>query len=318
MVFEDSEPDLKVTSPFAGVVINDYIFKIGVSLIGVGLPLVMLYLYLNTLINSSMNSITTFGIGGILNTDWSVIQGKFGLITFIYGTLVTSAIAILIALPLSVLASVFIYEFVPPEFKSSLRSIIDVLAGIPSVIYGLWGIFILIPFLNSTLYRFINSLSGSEAITVGYNMFTAGLVLAIMIIPILVNIIMEGFDTVPKTLREALTGLGATRWEVSKTVTIGTTKATIFTAVMLGLGRALGETMAVTMVIGNSNVFPNPFYNLFVPGQTISSLIANEFGEASGLQYSILFEAALVLFVVTTFFNIIGIIVLRKLKGATK
>lgn len=306
----------KLKSPFSGHIISDYMFKIFIIAIGIGVPILMLYLYLNTLLSTSIIGFQKFGVGGIINADWDIVQQKFGLLTFIYGTTITSFFALLIALPLSILSSVFIYEYVPMEFKSTIRNTIDVLAGIPSVIYGLWGIFILIPFLNSTLFQFINDLSGgSKTIVTGYNIFTAGLVLAIMIIPILVNIIMEGFDTVPTTQREALTSLGATRWEVSKIVMVGSTKATIFIAVMLGLGRALGETLAVTMVIGNSNDFPNPFYNIFQPGQTISSLLANEFGEASGLQYIVLIEAALVLFIITTLFNIIGIIVLRRLKG---
>lgn len=311
--------DEKVESPFAGKSIGDFVFKYSVIILGMGLPIFMLYLYLKALISDSMPAIKAFGFKLFIHDRWNPVKNIFGVKTFIFGTITSSIISVIIALPVSILASIFIYEYVPIRFRSTLRGLIDLLAGIPSVIYGLWGIFILIPYLKKHVFPVLEKIIPGINIITGQTIFTAGIILAIMILPILINIIIEGFDTVPNDLREALLGLGATRWEVSKHVTIGTTKPTIFVGLMLGLGRALGETMAVTMVIGNNNNPPKSLGSIFEPGQTISSLIANEFSEASGKLYiSTLFEIALVLFVITAIFNIAGLLILKKMKEGQK
>ncbi len=312
MIGESSDSSLE-SSPFVGKTQSDVWFKVIVMGVGIGIPIFMLFLYLEALISESLPAVRAFGLDVVGNQRWDPVGNSYGIWTFIYGTIMTSVIGVLIALPVSVMASVYIYEFVPVRYKRLLRTFVDLLAAIPSVIYGLWGIFVLIPFLKGTLFVFLGSFG--VRITSGYSLFTAGLVLAIMITPILMNIIIEGFDTVPQTLREAMFSLGATRWEVSRQVTIGTTKSTMFVALMLGLGRALGETMAVTMVIGNDNNPPRSLFDIFSSGQTISSLIANEFSEASGqLYFSMIFELALILFLITFVFNTLGIVVLNRLR----
>ncbi len=284
-------------------------------LFGAGVPLMLLFLYLFTLIKESWLAITAFGFRLFTQTSWDPVQNNYGVFTFVYGTLVTSFIAIIISLPLGIMVATFVYEYVPPHLRVTVRNSLDLLAGIPSVIYGLWGIFVLIPFLRQNVYPSLGIVFPPVRSAIGNSIFSASIVLSIMIMPILVSIIVEGFDTVPQSLREAMYGLGATRWEVTKHVVVGTTKPTIAAATLLALGRALGETMAVTMVIGNSNNPPSSFFAIFEPGQTISSLLANEFSEASGALYlSTLFELALVLLALTSIVNIIGILIVKRLK----
>ncbi len=316
-MLKDGQEHLKniveTPSPFVGDTAEDTWFKGIVMGIGIGGPLFLLFFYLEALVGESRLAIETFGFEVLTNTRWDPVKDIYGVGTFIYGTIMTSILAIIISLPISVMASIYIYEFVPVRYKKLARTLVDLLAAIPSVIYGLWGIFVLIPFLRKTLFPFIEVFG--VKVTSGYSIFTAGLVLAIMITPILMNIIIEGFDTVPVTLKEAMISLGATRWEVSRKVVLPTTRTTIFVALMLGLGRALGETMAVTMVIGNDNNPPESAFDIFSSGQTISSLIANEFSEAAGqLYFSMIFELALFLFLITFIFNTIGIFVLNRLR----
>ncbi|RMG33753.1 MAG: phosphate ABC transporter permease subunit PstC [Methanobacteriota archaeon] len=313
MLKHEIEEMNEATAPFVGKTSEDTWFKFIVMGLGIGVPIFLLFLYLEALLSESRLAIETFGFEVITNTRWDPVKDIYGVGTFIYGTIMTSILAIIIALPISIMASIYIYEFVPIRYKKLARTLVDLLAAIPSVIYGLWGIFVLIPFLRNTLFAFLEVFG--VKITSGYSIFTAGLVLAIMITPILMNIIIEGFDTVPVTLKEAMISLGATRWEVSRKVVLPTTKTTVFVALMLGLGRALGETMAVTMVIGNDNNPPTSLFDIFSSGQTISSLIANEFSEAAGqLYFSMIFELALILFVITFFFNTAGIFILNRLK----
>ena len=290
-------------------------FAPAMYLFGAGIPLLLLFLYLFTLIKESWLAITTFGLRLFTQTSWDPVQDHYGAFTFVYGTLVTSFIAILISLPLGIMVAAFVYEYVPRNLRVTVRNSLDLLAGIPSVIYGLWGIFVLIPFLQQRVYPALGVVFPPVRSAIGNSIFSASIVLSIMIMPILVSIIVEGFETVPQSLREAMYGLGATRWEVTKHVVVGTTKPTIAAATLLALGRALGETMAVTMVIGNSNNPPSSFFAIFEPGQTISSLLANEFSEASGALYlSTLFELALVLLVLTSIVNILGILIVKRLQ----
>lgn len=237
-----------------------------------------------SLIIGSMPTLRAYGFGFLTSQSWNPPLEKFGAAPSIYGTLVTSAIAMLIAVPVGIGVAIFLTELCPPALRRPVGVAIELLAGIPSIIYGMWGFFVLNPFLQSIL--------GS-----GLSLFTAGLVLAIMVLPFISSITRDVFDTVPPMLKESAYGLGCTRWEVIKNVIIPFTRVGIIGGVMLALGRALGETMAVTFVVGNANRISA---NLLDPGTTISATIANQFGEAEpGLYTSSLMTLGLLLFLVT-------------------
>ncbi|GGH26254.1 phosphate transport system permease protein [Alsobacter metallidurans] len=237
-----------------------------------------------SLIIGSLPTLRAYGFSFLTSQSWNPPLEKFGAAPSIYGTLVTSAIAMLIAVPVGIGVAIFLTELCPPALRRPVGIAIELLAGIPSIIYGMWGFFVLNPFLQSVL--------GS-----GLSLFTAGLVLAIMVLPFISSITRDVFDTVPPMLKESAYGLGCTRWEVIKNVIIPFTRVGIIGGVMLALGRALGETMAVTFVVGNANRISA---NLLDPGTTISATIANQFGEAEpGLYTSSLMTLGLLLFLVT-------------------
>ena len=237
-----------------------------------------------SLIIGAMPTIQAYGLGFLTSQSWNPPLEKFGAAPSIYGTLVTSVIAILIAVPVGVGVAIFLTELCPPALRRPVGIAIELLAGIPSIIYGMWGFFVLNPFLQGVL--------GS-----GLSLFTAGVVLAIMVLPFISSITRDVFETVPPMLKESAYGLGCTRWEVIRSVVIPYTRVGIIGGVMLALGRALGETMAVTFVVGNANrISPN----WLDPGTTISATIANQFGEAEpGLYTSSLMTLGLLLFLVT-------------------
>jgi phosphate transport system permease protein len=237
-----------------------------------------------SLIYGSIPTFQALGFGFLTGQSWNPPLDKFGAAPSIYGTLVTSMIAMVIAVPVGIGVAIFLTELCPPVMRRPIGIAIELLAGIPSIIYGMWGFFVLNPFLQSVL--------GS-----GLSLFTAGVVLAIMVLPFITSITRDVFETVPAMLKESAYGLGCTRWEVIKNVVIPYTKVGIIGGVMLALGRALGETMAVTFVVGNANRITG---NLLDPGTTISATIANQFGEAEpGLYTSALITLGLLLFVVT-------------------
>ncbi|WP_406854054.1 phosphate ABC transporter permease subunit PstC [Alsobacter sp. KACC 23698] len=237
-----------------------------------------------SLIIGSMPTLRAYGFSFLTSQSWNPPLEKFGAAPSIYGTLVTSAIAMLIAVPVGIGVAIFLTELCPPALRRPVGIAIELLAGIPSIIYGMWGFFVLNPFLQSVL--------GS-----GLSLFTAGLVLAIMVLPFISSITRDVFETVPPMLKESAYGLGCTRWEVIRSVVIPFTRVGIIGGVMLALGRALGETMAVTFVVGNANRISA---NLLDPGTTISATIANQFGEAEpGLYTSSLMTLGLLLFLVT-------------------
>jgi phosphate transport system permease protein len=258
------------------------------------------------LIDGSKLSLQQFGWKFFTGSDWDPVNGNFGAVPFIYGTLVSSLVALVIAVPLSMGVAVFITEMCPRSLRGILSYLTELLAAIPSVIYGLWGVFVLIPLLRVYVEPFLGRTLGWTGLFTGpmygVGMLAAGIILSIMIIPIISSITREILVAVPHQQREAALALGATRWEMIRVAVLRNARAGIFGAIILGLGRALGETMAVTMVIGNS---PQVVKSLFAPGYTMASVIANEFSEATGDLYtSALIEIGLALFVVTVIVNI--------------
>ncbi len=266
--------------------------------------IVLLMAIFFTLLIASMPSIKTFGLGFFMSRDWDPSLEKFGALPFLYGTLITSFIALIISIPFSIAISIFLGEYFRDGVVSNfLRSSTEVLAGIPSVIYGLWGLFLLMP-----ITRYIQIALGTTPYGVG--IFTASLILAIMIIPFSASIGREVISLIPADLKEAAYSLGATRFEVIKKIIIPYARSGIIAGILLALGRAIGETMAVTMLIGNSNFLPK---SIFGPANTMASVIANEFAESTGITASSLIYIGLVLFLVTTFVNIIGTFIIKKI-----
>jgi phosphate transport system permease protein len=257
-----------------------------------------------TLLIDSRESIGALGLGFLYGSTWDPVSSEFGALPFLVGTILTSFLALAISLPFSVAIAIFLGEYSREGAVSAfLRSAIDLLAGIPSVIYGFWGLFVLVPVVRSLQIRI-----GVPPFGVG--VFTSSLVLAIMIVPYSAALGREVIQLVPSDLKEAALSMGATRAEVIWKVILPYARSGIFAGVLLSLGRALGETMAVTMVIGNSNFIPK---GIFSPANTMASLIANEFAEATEPIYvSSLVEIGLLLFVVTTVVNIIGRQVIKK------
>ncbi len=254
-----------------------------------------------TLIVGSIPTFKEFGLGFIFSSDWNPTEGResYGALPFIIGTIATSILALALTFPFAFSIALFLGEyFKEGRMSSILKSMIDLLAGIPSVVYGLWGFYTIRPIVVEL---------GLNA--QGFGIFTSAFVLAIMIIPYASSISAEVINMVPSQLKEAAYSLGATRFEVVKNVIIPNAGSGIFAGFILAFGRAIGETMAVTMLIGNSNKLPS---NLFDLGNTMASLIANQFGEAEGLKYTSLVAMGLLLFVITGILNLIGKMVMRK------
>jgi phosphate transport system permease protein len=246
-----------------------------------------------------------FGWKFLVTSTWDPINGIFGAWPYIYGTLVTTAVALVIAVPLGLGAAIFLSELAPPKVSSSLSFVIDLLAAVPSVIYGVLAIFLLEPLMRSTIQPFLKHTLGFLPIftgpAYGFGFLTAGIVLAIMVVPFIISVSREVLMAVPQDQREASLGLGATKWETTYKVVVGYARTGILGSVFLSMARALGETMAVTMVIGN---VPKVSASLFSPGYSIAAVIANEFAEASpGLHISALIELGLVLFLLTFILN---------------
>ena len=258
-----------------------------------------------SLVDGSLPALRAFGLNFLVEERWNPVTEKFGAIAPIYGTLVTSFIAMLIAVPVGLLIAVFLTELCPKWLRRPIGIAIELLAGIPSIIYGIWGLFVFAPFLQETLQPFLITTFGNIPVLsalfagppYGIGMLTAGLILAIMVLPFVTSISRDVFDAVPPVLKEAAYGIGCTTWEVVRYVVLPYTRVGVIGGVMLGLGRALGETMAVTFVIGNAHRVSS---SLLAPGTTISATIANEFTEAVGDLYtSSLIALGLILFVIT-------------------
>lgn len=248
----------------------------------------------------AMPAVGQFGLGFLFSSDWNPVTNSFGVWPAIYGTVVSSFIALLIAVPVGLGVAIFLSEdYIPPQVQRIFVFLVELLAAVPSVVYGLWGIFVLVPFLrNFTPLR-------------GPAMLPAALILSVMILPTIAAISRDALINVPGELRQAAVGLGSTRWEAILKIIVPAASSGIIGGIMLGLGRALGETMAVTMLIGNSN---RVSASLFDPANTISALLANQFAEASGLQVGALMYAALVLFLITLVVNILAQVLVTQLQ----
>jgi len=280
---------------------------------------VIVVLIVYELIDKSRMSLHQFGIRFFYGKDWDPVNGDFGALPFVYGTVVSSVLALILAVPLSVGVAVFLTEMCPVALRAIISFLVELLAAIPSVIYGLWGIFVLCPLLRvyvqpplAKYFGWTHLFSGPQF---GLGMLAAGIVLAIMVVPIVASITREVLSAVPQNQREAALALGATRWEMIRVAVLRNARIGILGAVILGLGRALGETMAVTMVIGNR---PEIAKSLFAPGYTMASVIANEFSEATGdLYLSALVEIGLALFIVTLIVNALARLLVWSITGGT-
>ena len=283
---------------------NDILFK-NCTYAAAVFVLILLSAVTISLLIGAWPAIQAFGFGFLTSQSWNPVTEKFGGLAPIYGTLVTSFIAMLFAVPVGIGIAVFLTEACPLPLRRPIGTAIELLAGIPSIIFGIWGLFVLAPFLQTTVQPALIDAFGSVPILssmfagppYGIGVLTAALILAIMVLPFITAVSRDVFATVPPVLKEAAYGLGCTRWEVVRNVVIPHTRVGIIGGIMLGLGRALGETMAVTFVIGNAHkVTPS----LLAPGTTISATIANEFTEAVGDLYtSSLVLLGLILFVIT-------------------
>jgi len=259
-----------------------------------------------SLVIGSWPSLTAFGVGFLFTSTWDPVKDQFGALIPIFGTLATSAIAMLIAIPVSFGIAMFLTELSPPLLRRPLATAIELLAAVPSIIYGMWGLFVFAPWFMDHVQPVVIATLGNIPLVgllfqgppMGIGMLTAGLILAVMIIPYITAVMRDVFELTPPMLKESAYGLGATTWEVMSRIVLPYTKVGVVGGIMLGLGRALGETMAVTFVIGNAHNFSA---SLFAPGNSIASALANEFTEAVGDLYtSSLIELGLILFLITS------------------
>lgn len=258
-----------------------------------------------SLMYGSRESIATHGLAFLWTNDWDPVQNHYGALVPVVGTLLTSAIALLIAVPVSFGIAMFLTELSPTWLRRPLGTAIEMLAAIPSIIYGMWGLFVFVPmfqeYVQPGIIEFFEGVPVLGTIFAGppfgIGVFTAGLILSIMIIPFITAVMRDVFELVPPMLKESAYGLGSTTWEVVWKVVLPFTKTGVIGGIMLGLGRALGETMAVTFVIGNAFMLPS---SVFSPSNSIASALANEFNEAGGMQKSALLELGLILFLITT------------------
>jgi phosphate transport system permease protein len=308
----------RATSTLERVSYADRIFRGVLTLTALSIPILMGFLIVE-LYQGSRLAIGKFGLGFVTSSTWDPVAEVFGALPLIFGTLVSSALAVLIAVPLSLGVAIFLTEFAPRRLRQPVAFMLQLLAAIPSVVYGLWGIFVLIPLLRKTAFPFLRSSLGFlpffQGPIYGPSMLAASIILAIMIMPFIMSVSREVLLAVPGSQREAALALGATRWEAVTTAVVPYARSGIIGAVILGLGRALGETMAVTMLIGNRHEIAA---SLFAPGYTMASAIANEFSEAVGdMHISALAYVALVLFLVTLVVNgLARILIWRVSRGA--
>src|SRR2546426_846691 len=270
------------------------------------------------LAHGSQLAFRKFGWRFLTSSEWDPVAEQFGALPFIFGTLVTSVIALVIAVPLSIATAVYLVEVAPPWARQTLTIFIELLAAVPSVILGLWGIFVMVPWLREHLFPWLRGVFGFfplfQGPIYGVSLLAGGMIIAIMILPIITSVSREILRSVPDLQREAAYALGATRWEVTRIAVLSYAKKGLLGAVILGLGRALGETMAVTMVVGNR---PEIAASLFAPGYTMASVVANEFTEATTDVYlSGLFEIGFVLLGVTILVNALAQLLLKTFAGA--
>jgi phosphate transport system permease protein len=283
---------------------GDRVFRLVLTVAALLIP-VLLGLLVYELWTGASLAVERFGLEFITSSSWDPVAEEFGAFPLMFGTLLSSLIALLIAVPLSLGVAIYLTEFAPKVVRQPVAFLIGLLAAIPSVVYGLWGIFVLIPVLRSTAFPLLRDIFGFlpffQGAIYGPSMLAAGIILAIMVMPYIMSVSREVLLAVPNTQREAALALGATRWEAVITAVVPYARSGLIGAVILGLGRALGETMAVTMLIGNRHEIAA---SLFAPGYTMAAAIANEFSEAVGdLHLSALAYVAFLLFVVTVVVN---------------
>lgn len=303
----------------------DPLFR-GITIALAGVILMLLVAIFVILFNDARAALASYGIGLITGRVWNPQQQVFGILPYIYGTVYTSFIGLLIATPIAIGAALFIVEYAPNWLRGPISFVVELLAAIPSIIYGLWGFFVLGPFLRDHVERPIlknvlqnvpglNQLVQGPAI--GKDILVAGVILAIMILPTIMSVAREVIATVPGTQREGMLALGATRWEMIKGAVLPYARAGIIGSAMLGLGRALGETMAVTLTIGNSS--PKIGWSLLTPGYTMASAIANQFNEAdSPIYFSAVVSIALTLLVVSGIVNLLARLIVSRFGGDTR
>ena len=304
------------TKAVAGRAVGDRVFKTLTFLMAVTV-FVLIVLIGFELTKGSSLSLRKFGWRFLVSSDWDPVNELFGAVPFIFGTLVSSAIALVIAMPLSIATAVYLTEVAPNWLRQIMTLFIELLAAVPSVILGLWGIFVMVPWCRKHLFPWLHDGFGFlpffKGPIYGVSLLAGGIIIAIMILPIITSVSREILRSVPGLQREAAYALGATRWEVTRIAVLSYAKKGLFGATILGLGRALGETMAVTMVVGN---VPEIAKSLFSPGYTLASVVANEFTEATTDTYlSALFEIGLVLLAVTVLVNALAQLLLKTFAG---
>lgn len=296
----------------------DRVFAAGVAALALLVPLTLVAITVLILIDS-WPALTTFGLSYFTTTEWDPVKLVFGAAAYVYGTLVTTIIAVLLAAPVAIGSAIYLTEFAPRMIRAPIAFTIELLAYIPSIVYGLWAIFVMVPVMRSTIEPGLQATFGQLPVIghlfsgtpVGFDLLSGGVVLAIMILPILMAVSREVLLAVPPTQREAMIGLGATRWEAVSRAVLPYARPGIIGGAVLGVGRAFGETMAVTMVVGNSSREISG--SLFVPGYTMASAIANQFVEAdSELYFSAIVEIALVLLLVAVVVNGVARVLIRR------
>ena len=290
----------------------DIIFK-NTTLVLSSLVAIVLFGIISVVFIQSFESFSRYGLNFLVTSEWNPVKDEYGAFTAIYGTLVTSLLSLLITIPLGVGTAIFITEdFVPKFVREIVGSFVELLAAIPSVVLGLWAIFVMEPFFRD-FFVFLNNFFGWIPLfstePAGRNSLLAIIILVVMLLPIVTSIARDTLNQVPKKLRNAAYGIGASRWKTIFSVILPAALSGIMAGVLLALGRAMGETMAVTMIIGNSNAFS---WSLLSPGYTISSMLANQFGEADGSQVSSLFYAAFVLMILSLVVNIFAQWLVKK------
>ncbi len=300
--------------------IEDWLFRNTTRVFAVGV-LALLLTILTALVVGAEPALKAYGIGFLWNQSWNPVKQLFGALPAVYGTLVTSTIAMLVAVPVGLGIALFLTELCPPLLRRPVGVMIELLAAIPSIIYGIWGLFVLAPVLQLTVQPVLVATLGNIPIIgylfagppLGLGVLTAGFILAVMVLPFVASVTRDVFQAVPSVLRESAYGMGATTAEVVRQIVLPYTRVGVMGGVMLGLGRALGETMAVTFVIGNSHRIKA---SLLAPGTTISATLANEFTEAVGDLYTAsLIELGLILFVISFIVLAVAKLLLLRLEG---
>ena len=297
---------------------GDVVYRTVLTALALLLPLLLVLIAIE-LVANAMPAVSKFGFGFLTHSTWDPVRGEFGALPLIFGTLYSSLVALIIAVPLALGCAVFLTEFAPRWLRTPVATLIELLAAVPSVIYGLWGIFVLIPLLRDHFWPVARHVLGKlpifSGVFYGPSVLAAGVILAVMVLPYITAVSREVLLAVPPSQREAGLALGATRWETVTTVILPYGRAGIIGAVILGLGRALGETMAVTMVIGNRHEVSA---SLLQPGYTIAAAIANEFSEAvSDMHLAALFMVGAVLFLITIIANTLArVLVWRVARGS--